>query len=156
MTYFESIKYGFKNLFNFRGVTNKRDYWRFANLVLNVLFILALAVPAIFRYFPNDLGLFSIFFYFGLISYLPIAAVIAVIVLLAATSRRLRDAGYSPKLQFLHLLPIAPLGFLGYFSAINQVGWMVPAIALAVLLALGLWITLLVLTRRPTKSAQAQ
>lgn len=152
MNYFESIKYGFKNLFNYRGVTNKRDYRRFANLVLNVLFILAVAAAGIFRYFPNDLGILSVFFAFGLLSYLPFAAFIAVILLLPATSRRLRDAGYSPKLQFLHLLPIAPLGFLGYFSAINQIGWMVPAIALTVLLALGVWITLFVLTRRPSKA----
>ena len=152
MNYFESIKYGFKNVFNFQGVTNKRDYWRFANLVLNTLFILALAVPAIFRYFPNDLGVFSFFFYFGLISYLPIAALLAVILLLPATSRRLRDGGYSPKLQFLHLVPIAPLGFLGYFSAINEVGWMALAAALATVLAVAVWITLIVLTRRPTSS----
>ena len=154
MNYFESIKYGFKNIFNFRGVTNKQDYWRFANLLFSALFVLALAVPQIFRYFPNDLGLFSIFFYFGAISYLPFAVFIAVILLSAATTRRLRDAGFSPKLQFLHFLPIAPLGFLGYFSVTNQVGWMLPTIALAALLAIGVLTTLHILTNRPSKSPE--
>jgi uncharacterized membrane protein YhaH (DUF805 family) len=122
------------------------------NLVLNVLLISALAVSQGFQYYPNHIGPLSALFGLGALSYILIAVIIATFLSAAATTRRLRDAGFSPYLQFLYLLPLAPLAFVAYFSAYGKVLLIGLLAFSAFILAIGVWITMLVLVRKPSKS----
>lgn len=95
------------NTFNFRGVTNREEYWTYLLFYLLIKFFMAIIFGMISRYqiVYQDYPLRGAYYtdkygdYF-LILLLPI---------IAATVRRIRDAGYNPWLSivpFLNLLII--------------------------------------------------
>ena len=106
----EALKYGFSNYFNFSGTTGRRLFWLWVLSIFLIVFVLglidvlvvdpALGVPASGPDVQNPLAwLFSLF---------------VIIPNIAMGVRRLRDAGYSPWLMLLGLIPFVNL-ILIYF-----------------------------------------
>lgn len=154
MNYLNALKHGFKNLFNFRGTTNRRDHWAFA-LTLLAASMLASAVMSammVFSFVGDGMGPSGAFFsslYAPVANFLPL---VLVVLLVASTSRRLRDAGVNPLWQLVELAPIAVLaagsGLSGYQNAQAMAGLLV----LAGLALLAIAAFLLVATLLPSKS----
>ena len=152
MNYLNALKHGFKNLLNFRGTTNRRDHWVFtltllaAGAALNVVIDSLLMVGLVGSVGPDA---------FLLSMYSPVATVLPFVIaflLVASTSRRLRDAGVNPLWQLVEVAPIA------LFAAGTGLSGYQDALAMAVLLifagfaVLAIAVFLLVATLLPSKS----
>ena len=123
---FNSFLYAWKNAFNFKGLTSRRDYWSF-QLIFLVLFlpinIIVNVSSSVRSYglFDVDLSIFesilffisSIIYYLGLLFYLG-----TILVEISLSIRRLRDIGKPSYHIFFNLIPI--LGQLYFFYLMLQ------------------------------------
>ena len=88
MKFIEAIKFGFQNYFNFKGTVSRSIFWYWA-IFLVITFNISRFLPQ--EIAPYWLGAFFLVF---------------LIPTLALMIRRLRDAGLSPFLMLIWILPI--------------------------------------------------
>ena len=93
------IRYYFRNFANFKGVMSRKEYWMFALMSCIIFLLLGLLGGGLLGFSAMAEGLLQIFssgFGILLLSILGVLVVFYPIPSLAATVRRLRDAGKSP------------------------------------------------------------
>lgn len=114
----EALKYGFSNYFNFAGTTGRRLFWFWVLGIFVIAFILslidvfvidpALGVPSTGEDAQNPLAwLFALF---------------TIIPNIAMGVRRLRDAGNSPWLILLGLIPFVNLILIYFYVQPTKAG----------------------------------
>ncbi|MEY3999964.1 MAG: hypothetical protein RLZZ626_319 [Actinomycetota bacterium] len=173
MTFVGAIKVCFQKYTTFSGVAGRAEYWYF------VLFsVLVTAVTSVIDGVASSSGSGLS----GIASISSLASIALVLPRLSVSVRRFRDAGFSPWLMLLELLPIAGLvtwivsvGVGAFASAANSsqatldsmsdselatlfAPFLTPsslaALGVVILVSLGVGIFLLVVTLLPTKSLE--
>jgi uncharacterized membrane protein YhaH (DUF805 family) len=161
VTFAGAVKSAFLNFAQFRGVSNRPEYWYFVLFTVLMALVLGTIDSVIWPPAQTEDVLEA------LNQPTPFSNIFAIVILipsLAITSRRIRDAGWSGKWLFSLLLPLIPFiyGVVGVISYLDTVvtpdietlvtliSYFVPAI----LLAFAVQIFLLVLCLRPSKSKE--
>ena len=170
MNFAQAIASGFKNFANFKGVARRSEYWYFAlftfllGLVLSTVESVIWATPEVPFDPSNPMESFQLAL--AQPTYLSsLASLILFLPQLSLLVRRLHDAGYSAKWLFLYLIPVVlTLGSLAFaFYAIAglapsesmmQFAIILGVVAVFLLSLLAVSIFFLVLTIKPSKSAE--
>ncbi len=178
MDFIGAIKSGFRNYANFRGVATRSEYWFWILFLVASFIVLSILESALWpsSYMAGPMGGYSDGY--GMMSgtsgYSPLSDIFGLGILLptlAMTARRFHDAGFSGKWLWLQagslLLLIVGVVGLGvgmasvfYGSGYGINGWdvlaaMMMALAPALMFGLAYSIFQLVITLRPSKSAEA-
>lgn len=170
MNFAQAIASGFKNFANFKGAARRSEYWYFAlftfllGLVLSTVESIIWTTPEAMFDPSNPMESFQQAL--AQPTYLSsLASLILFLPQLSLLVRRLHDAGYSAKWLFLYLIPVVlTLGSLAFaFYAIAglapsesmmQFAIILGVVAVFLLSLLAVSIFFLVLTIKPSKSAE--
>jgi uncharacterized membrane protein YhaH (DUF805 family) len=161
VTFAGAVKSAFVNFATFRSVSTKPEYWYFV-LFTFLLYVVTSVIQAVIWRPSGSQDIEEILSQpapFSTISFL-----VVLLPFISVTVRRLRDAGWSGKWLWSLLVPITPflygtIGIIGYLDSVIEptvegLASHVAYLALAFGLFLMVFLFLVILTVRPSKSKE--
>jgi uncharacterized membrane protein YhaH (DUF805 family) len=161
MSFVDAVKSAFVNFRKFKGTASRREYWFFVLATVLIGIVLSTIESIIWPPVETEDIVEALN---QPTPFTSIAGLLLLLPNLSATSRRIRDAGWSGRWLFLHLLWIVPMGIgvLGIASYLNStsnpeveaaaafVAFFVPAL----IFAFGVQVFILILCLLPSKSRE--